>query len=119
MLTTIFIYNWIDDIKDETFHFTNLKSFSSVKMNLGILNWGGTILLIIGFALMLAGIIYAETKLVLDTAFRALFFSGIALMSVGLLIIIGGHWRIFYPQTTTKEVVTTQKQVKFASGVPF
>lgn len=83
------------------------------------LNWGGTILLLIGFALLLGAVIYAETRKVLDTTFRGLFIAGIALMFIALLIIIGGHWSVFFPPIPAKETTTTQKKVTLTQAVPF
>ena len=82
------------------------------------LNWGGTILLIIGFALILAATIYAETRKAIDTTFRVIFISGIVLLFLGLFIVIGGHWRIFFPPTKN-EVTTITKQAQIITTVPF
>lgn len=65
------------------------------------LNWSGTVLLVIGFALILASLIYSESRNVIDTTFRTLLGIGLGLLFIGLLIIIGGHWSIFFPKTTT------------------
>lgn len=72
-----------------------------------ILNWSGTILVIIGFALILAAIIYIEMQKTVNTTFRVILGIGIALLFAGFIIIFAGHYNVFFPSTT--KIVTTTK----------
>lgn len=70
------------------------------------LNWSGSILLIIGFALILAAIIYIESKKVADTTFRVMLGVGIGLLFLGFIIIFAGHWSVFFPSVKTITTLT-------------
>ncbi len=69
------------------------------------LNWSGSVLLIIGFALILAAIIYIESRKVVNTTFRVLLGVGIALLLLGVIMIFAGHWSVFFPVTKVVQTV--------------
>jgi hypothetical protein len=74
-----------------------------------ILNWGGTILLFIGFALILGAIVYAESQKILDNTFRLILIGGIALLFIGLVIVIVGHWNILFSSHTKEKTIVQNK----------
>lgn len=56
-----------------------------------ILNWFGTIIVILGFLLTAAGIIYVGVTEKIDSIFWGLSISGLALLLIGVLLVIIGH----------------------------
>lgn len=75
------------------------------------LNWSGIILLVIGFALILGALIYSEAKQSMDTTFRVLLGVGIGLLLLALILVIIGHWSIFFPNKERYLVTQTDLNI--------
>lgn len=75
------------------------------------LNWSGVVLLVIGFALILAALIYSEAKQTMDTTFRVLLGVGLGLLLLALVLTIVGHWNIFFPVKTRYLVTQTDLNI--------
>lgn len=83
------------------------------------LNWSGTALLLIGFALILSAIIYVEAKKTVNTTFRVLLGIGIGLLFLGFIILFAGHWSVFFPPISTPTTITTTKTTKIPTVASF
>ena len=75
------------------------------------LNWSSVVLLIVGFALILAALIYSEAKKTMDTTFRILLGIGLGLIFLALVLFIIGHWSIFFPMKTQYLVTQTDLNI--------
>ena len=88
-----------------------IKIILQKKMVHTTLNWSSVVFLIIGFALILAALTYSEAKKTMDTTFRVLSGIGLGLIFLGLVLVIIGHWSIFFPMKTQYLVTQTDLDI--------
>ena len=87
------------------------------KMAEQILNWLGTVFIIVALVLLFVAYIYVESIGKLNDVFRWLSIIGLILGLAGLLTVVGAHWNVFFKSNSEMQTFTYKR--KMPVGVPY